>query len=240
MPDSKLLYYSSVLRAAGRAFNKAGFMGAFGHVSVRLNPAQYLVGPAISPGSFRTEDCTLISLKEDFPSEVVLGEVRAHHQIYMRRPEVGGICRFYSESLLALSVAGFLPAARDAFSAFFYPEPPFWNDTRLLRDDHLAGAVADTLGKARAIILRGNGAIAVGQSMAEALNFAWMLDQAARSELKLLSSTIAWGSSLQLSKSQAEALAVLSEREVLRLWNFLTDGDAEAPRTGPPSGLLSI
>ncbi|MBZ9820540.1 MULTISPECIES: class II aldolase/adducin family protein [unclassified Mesorhizobium] len=216
-----------MLRLACRAIARAGLVTAFGHCSARLDADHLLVGPPKAPGRIQVgEACTIVEINAPLPAGV-LGEVRVHQQIYRRRPDVSGVCRFYSPSLMPLSLMGKVPAARDVFSAYFAPSPPLWLDTRLLRQDELAAGVAEMMGAARGIVLRGNGAVTAGSSLPEAVALAWMLDQAGRVELSLHD---AGGSetAMRLNAVQAADLGQFAGREVERLWDMLTAEDQEA------------
>src|SRR3546814_18558523 len=83
---------------------------------------------------------------------------------------------------MSLSTLGITPAARHGLGAYFAPRPPLWDDPRLLRDDASARNLAIALGEARAIVMRGNGAITVGQDLKEAATFAFFLEDAERGE----------------------------------------------------------
>jgi HCOMODA/2-hydroxy-3-carboxy-muconic semialdehyde decarboxylase len=158
------------------------------------------------------------------PAEV-LGEVRIHQRIYERRADVQGIARFQSPHLMSLSSLGRTPEVRHGFGSYFYPRAPLWRDPRLVRDDERAAAVADTLGKARAVVMRGNGAVAVGASVEEACVMAWYLEDAARVELDVLATGAA---GLVFDAEEAAARATLQGRIVERMWEWLTAGDALA------------
>src|SRR6185295_16025783 len=120
--------------------------------------------------------------------ERALPEVLAHQRVYRARPDVGGIARFQSPRVTALSALGLTPKARHGFGAYFAPSPPMHDNPRLVRDAASAAALTQTLDHARAIVMRGNGAIAVGATIEEAVVMAWYLEDAARVELAVLGS----------------------------------------------------
>ncbi len=132
-------------------------------------PPRFLVckaGPMglIAPG----ENGTVCPVEGPLP-DGVLGEVRVHQQIYQRRAATGAVCRVIPPQVMAMSVLGRPPKARHGFGAFFYPSPAFWNDPTLMRSDAIAAAVADRLGDANGIILRGNGAVVAGVDIKQAV-----------------------------------------------------------------------
>jgi len=83
------------------------------------------------------------------------------------------------------------------------------------------------LGSSRAIVLRGNGAVAVGASLPEAVVMAWYLEDAARVELAVLACGI---SGIELTPAEARDRAITSGKIVERMWDWLTAGD---PETSP-------
>jgi HCOMODA/2-hydroxy-3-carboxy-muconic semialdehyde decarboxylase len=209
---------AQVIRTASRAIGRAGLAHAYGHCSLRLNAREFLVSPAKPLGLVTNTDLPVtVTVAGPLP-EGVLGEVRIHQQIYQVRSDVCGIVRFQSPKVVSLSTLGRSPQARHGFGSYFAPQPPFWNDPRLVRDDERAAAVARTLGAARAIVLRGNGAVVVGSSLEEACVMAWYLEDAARVELDVLASGEPAG---VLTSSEAADRATLQGRIVERMWEWL-------------------
>src|SRR3546814_13819170 len=84
-------------------------------------------------------------------------------------------------ALRALSVAVIVPVPRHGIVAYF-SRVPLWNDPRLLRDDGAAAALAEALGDASALVMRGNGAVVVGKNLPQAVTLGWFLEDAARIE----------------------------------------------------------
>ena len=216
---------SDLVVVASRAIARAGLAHAYGHCSVRLDAHHCLVSPAKPLGLVSNADApSLVPIDGPLPTEV-LGEVRIHQQVYRMRPEVGGIVRFQSPKLVSLSALGRTPSVRHGFGSYFAPQPPFWRDARLIRDDARAAAVATTLGAARAIVLRGNGAVAVGASLQEACVLSWYLEDAARVELDVLACGVA---GLVFDADEAAARATMQGRIFERMWDWLTSADPMA------------
>ncbi|MDB5727005.1 MAG: class aldolase, partial [Noviherbaspirillum sp.] len=103
-----------------------------------------------------------------------------------------------------------------------------WDDPMLARSDEQAHALASALGGARAIVMRGNGAVCVGANIEEAACMAYLLEDAASVELDVL----------QVRNGGADEAAIYTQEEVLaravstgglfeRMWDFLTYGDPE-------------
>ncbi len=210
---------AELIRIAARAIGRAGLAHAYGHCSVRLNAHELLVSPAMPLGMVSSTDVPVrVPIAGPLPADV-LGEVRIHKQIYQARGDVGGIVRFQSPKVMSLSALGRSPCARHGFGSYFAPHPPFWSDPRLVRDDERAAAVARTLGDARAIVLRGNGAVVAGSSLQEACVLAWYLEDAARVELDVLASGEP-GS--VFTPAEAADRATMQGRIVERMWDWLT------------------
>jgi len=214
------------VRVAARALGRAGLVHAYGHCSARIDATSFLVAPSRPLGLVRPgERCTVVPLDGDLP-EGVLPEVRIHREIYRRRPDVGGVARIQPPKLMSLSVLGRTPLARHGFGAYFHPQPPLWDDPLLLRSDVQARRLAEQLGDARAIVMRGNGAVTAGHSLQAAVVLAWYLEDAARVELDCLSAA-AHTLPTCLSEEQSAVRATWDGRLLERMWDYLTAGDAE-------------
>ncbi|QIB64908.1 class II aldolase/adducin family protein [Kineobactrum salinum] len=215
------------VRLASRAMGRHGLTHAYGHVSQRISEDAFLVSPpqplsTVAPHARGTE----VALTEPLP-EGVLGEVRLHREIYRRRPDVGGICRIQPPAVMALSVLGATPRTLHGLGTYFFPAPPLWNGTALVRDDEMAAAVAEHLGEAVAIVLRGNGAVVTGAGLEAACANAYFLEDAARVELALLPARTAALDIIEYSAEEAAARATSVGGIYERMWEFLCFGDLE-------------
>jgi HCOMODA/2-hydroxy-3-carboxy-muconic semialdehyde decarboxylase len=212
-----------LVRVASRAIGRAGLAHAYGHCSARLDGSQFLVSPSKPLGMVCDSDAPLcVPVEGPLPADV-LGEVRVHQQIYRLRGDVGGIVRFQSPKVVSLSALGRSPGVRHGLGSYFAPQPAFWNDPRLIRNDERAAAVAATLGSARAIVLRGNGAVVVGSSLPEACVLAWYLEDTARVELDVLASG---ESGVVFSSEESAERATMQGRIFERMWEWLTRDEA--------------
>lgn len=233
-PERVALLQAQVRKAA-RAMGRHGLVHAFGHVSARLDQDTFLVCAARPMGCLSSADQgTLVPVNGPLP-QGVLGEVRLHQQIYKARADVGGICRILPARLVALSTMGLTPSARHGNGAYFAPHPPLWDDPQLVRDDDKARAIAALLGSARAIVMRGNGAVVAGSSIEQAAGLSFLLEEAATLELAVRGVADGQGGTV-LSAAQASARAVFTGGIFERLWEFLTHGDPEQC----PSDLANI
>ena len=215
------------VRVAARALGNNDLGHAFGHVSARIYAENFLVCASKPMGLIATgEPGTIVPIDGPLP-DGVLGEVRCHQQIYNRRPEVNGIARTFLRDVMTLSTFQRTPKPRIGFATYFAPCPPLWDDPLLLRDDAAAEKFAETLGDARAIVMRGNGCVLTGATVEEAIVMAFFLEEAAKTELAVMASGQE-AASIIFSPEQSKARAVSSGRIFERMWDYLTDGDPEA------------
>ena len=214
------------VRKAARALARHGLGHAYGHVSARLDETAFLVCAAKPMGSIRPGEAGAVVPVEGALPAGVLGEVRCHQQIYRRRADVNGICRTFLRETMTLSTFRRVPRARHGFGCYFAPGPALWDDPALLRSDEAAARLAERLGEARAIVMRGNGVILTGATVEESIAMAFYLEEAARTELAVMAVGDA-AESVEIPLDEARARATGSGRIFERMWDYLTDGDPE-------------
>lgn len=223
-PDSG---QQALVRVAARALARANLVHAYGHCSARIDADHFLVCAArpmglIEPG----EPGTVVPVHGELP-EGVLGEVRIHQHIYRLRPDVGGVVRSMPPTVMTLSTARITPQPRHGMGSYFSPAVPLWDDPQLVRSDAQARGVAETLGAARAVAMRGNGAVVAAESLMHAVVLTWYLEDAARIELQLRSAGLA-NEGPTLALEEAAQRAVGTGRIYERMWEYLSAGDPEA------------
>lgn len=208
-----------LVQQAARALGRAGLVHAFGHCSIRLDEGTFLVCAPRPLELVGDAPGTVCAIAGPLP-EGVLGEVRVHQQIYARRPDVGAVCRIMPPALMALSTQGIVPRPRHGIGAYF-DRLPLWPDPRLLRNDEAAAALAQMLGDAPAIVMRGNGAVVAAETMPKAASLAWFLEDAARIERDVRAMGFAPESGL-LDPSETADRQVWSGQVAERMWDWLT------------------
>lgn len=214
---------SRTLRQAARALARAGLVTAFGHCSVRLGQSSFLVTPSMPLGQITDEPGITVPLAGPLP-ENVAGEVRIHRAIYRDRADVSGIVRVLPPAVGALSVLGQTARPLDRNGAYFAPGPALWPDPQLIRSDDAAANVARALGQASAIVLRGNGAVVVGESLPRAVVLAQFLEDASATDLAAMASGLP---PIDLSPGEAAARAIWTGGLEERMWSYLTRNDPE-------------
>lgn len=173
--------------AACRVLVGEGLVEAYGHVSARLPDSPcFVVTPRIAPSLLRGPEDLLVV---DLDGRRVKGEgeppleVWMHTEVYRRRPEVGALCRTHSFAATAWSTLGEPLRPVHGFGAFLGVEVPVFQTPFLITNPELGRAVAEVLGSGEAVLLRGNGQLVAGRSVAEACVKAVFLEQSARLHL---------------------------------------------------------
>lgn len=208
------------VQQAARALAAGGLVHAYGHCSLRLDSERFLVSAARPLGLVGSTLGSIVPVTGPLP-EGVLGEVRLHQAIYRLSRDVGGICRITPPVLMSLSTQSVVPRARHGFGAYFHPAPAFWNDPRLVRDESTAEKVAAELGAANAIVMRGNGALIVADTLIKAVVLSWFLEDAARVERDVRAMGFAGDSGL-MAPEEVSARNVFSGGVIDRMWDWLT------------------
>lgn len=212
------------VRKAARALGRHGMLHAYGHCSLRLDPSHFLVCASQPPGTIAPGVAgSVVSLDGDLPAGV-LGEVRIHREIYRRRPDIGGVVRSMPPRTMSLSVLRRTPRILHGMGSYFTPGIPLWDDVQLIRSDAQAAALADQMGTAMAIVMRGNGAITCGASLPDAVVLTWYLEDMARIELDCMQLGV---HAIELAPDEARQRATRDGRIFERMWDYLTYGDPE-------------
>lgn len=215
-----------LVRMAARALGRADLVHAYGHCSMRLDGGHFLVCAAKPMGTIKPGDAGVaVPVAGPLP-DGVLGEVRIHQQIYIRRPEVGGICRVMPPTTMALSVLRRTPRPWHGIGAYFAPAPPLWDSPILARDDDIARGIAEAMGDAKAVVMRGNGAVTAGNTLEAAVTWAWFLEDAARVEA-FVTDGGRLDEAVPFSPPEIKARSTTAGGVIERMWAYLTDGDPE-------------
>jgi ribulose-5-phosphate 4-epimerase/fuculose-1-phosphate aldolase len=204
--------------AAARALAAHGLVDAFGHVSTRDGEVA-LITPAV-PMAAVTDAAELVELPLGELDELPAGapkEAWIHWAIYRRRPEVGAICRGQPASPLAVAaVADELPAVLGQGAIAGAPVPVY-GDSRLVRDRDRALELAEAMGEAPSLIMRGNGALASASTPGRAMARLYLLERSAETWLR----AAAIGEPRPLSAEEAAAWQGAGEELLERLWDYL-------------------
>jgi len=217
------------LLAAARALSGSGLVDAFGHLSVRLGPELVLITPP-RPLSRLEDEAELLDLPLGEIDALPAGapkEAWAHWALYRSDPELGAVCRAQPPAPLALAaVAAELPALHGQ-GALLGAAVPVFDDARLVRERGRAEALAALLAEhpqsaghgARALIMRGNGALTVAETPGRAVARMALLERSAH----LYLAAAAAGDPRPLRPEEIEFWQATGGELLDRLWAHLRD-----------------
>jgi L-fuculose-phosphate aldolase len=203
----------------------------FGHVSARIpNSKRFLLTPRVSLALVKTSQLLLM----DFDGRVVEGdavppfEAPLHAAIYALKPDVRAVTRIHARKANYFSVTETRIEAVHNHGSFFSGGVPVFSKTPLISTVELGREVAVALGEKPAILLRGNGQVTVGRSVAEAVVMAIYLEEAA----DMLYGALQIGQPIFLAEKEAG----LGKRETLppvdleRAWNYYKNKARARPK----------
>ena len=165
------------LVAANRILANEKVLDGFGHVSVRdpRNPNRYLISRSVAPALVTANDILLADLDSNVIDAKGRGSYKErfiHGEIYKVRPDVNAVIHSHSPTIVPFSVTKYplKPILHNA--AFLGDGPPIF-DTRdaagptnlLIETPALGKAMAQTLGKANIVLMRGHGDTVVGPNV---------------------------------------------------------------------------
>jgi ribulose-5-phosphate 4-epimerase/fuculose-1-phosphate aldolase len=206
--------------AACRVLTVFRMVEGFGHVSARVGTDRVIITPRRALGLVR--EAELVEL--DLAGNQLAGEGRRplewamHLAVYRRRPEIQAIARAHPRNVAAFACASTPLKVAHGFGANLGAEVPVFPQPYLITDGELADGVAATLGGGEAVILQGNGMLAVGQSVPHACVQALFLEETADLQLKAQAS----GLTPQFYSAQGAARRHGDDRvhEPIRAWEY--------------------
>ena len=143
-----------------------------GHLSVRVPGKDLICMPGHLHDQARTLDTLIFDdiITIDMEGNKVEGELSAvgerfiHTKIYAARPDVGSVIHCHPQLATCFSIAGvkIFPVYHRA--AIFHPGVPIWDYPGQIDKPELGQQLAEALGKGPAILVRGHGAVTVGES----------------------------------------------------------------------------
>jgi ribulose-5-phosphate 4-epimerase/fuculose-1-phosphate aldolase len=144
-------------------------------------------------------------------------EAWIHLAIARVRPDIGAICRAQPTVATALASAGVPIVPLHGQGSYVGALVPVFDDAILVRDESRAVDLAQQLGDSPAMILRGNGAVTVGDTIGQAVARMWVLEASAQ----MNSVAAAAGRPAALS-AQEQAVWQATATEILgRIWEYL-------------------
>ena len=205
-----------------------GVVDGFGHVSMRhpIKRDRFLLARSMAP-ALVTEQDVLEFDPDGAPVEAggpaVYLERFIHSEIYRTRPDVVAVVHSHSPAVVPFSVVsgtklrpichmcGFLGAATPVFEIRDFAGP---GSDLLIRDSRLGAALAQSLGQATAILMRGHGSTVVGNTLRQAVFRAVYTEVGAR----LQSEAMRLGPVTYLTEEEAAATTTTNNTQIDRAW----------------------
>lgn len=189
-----------------------GLSDAFAHLSVRSRDGNEMIFmPRKSPALVESEDLFFVDFEKAVPQSSL------HQAIYKARSDVKAVFHFHSPAVILLSVVGQTVRPMHNYRAIFYEGVPLYTGTGQVESPARAGEMAKLLGPAKALMLRGHGAVVVGQSIREVCMLALFLEESAR----LQTEATKLGTPMFIERDEAEKIAkrTFKPTSIERAWD---------------------
>lgn len=168
--------------ATARMLARAGLVEAFGHVSARVEHGVAIT--SVRPlGAAVADDvvvCDHDGIPQVGPGDELPLETALHLAVYHARPDVRAICRGHPPSVVVWGTRTAELPLRHGLGALAGTTVRVHPDIDLVTDRDRGAAVVRTLGADHAMLLRANGALAVGADLSEAAARLYFLEERAR------------------------------------------------------------
>ncbi|HEV2430841.1 MAG TPA: class II aldolase/adducin family protein [Burkholderiales bacterium] len=186
------------LVAANRILAEYGVIDAYGHVSIRSpdDPKRFFLARAIAPETVQREDILEYDLDAqalDARGRDSVTERFIHSEIYRARPDVIAVVHNHSPSVVPFSVTGVKMRALFHMASFIGDGLPNFEIRKakkgsdlLVRTPQLGAALAKSLGKSPAALMRGHGSVVTGENLQRAVGRSIYLEMSARMQMQAL------------------------------------------------------
>jgi ribulose-5-phosphate 4-epimerase/fuculose-1-phosphate aldolase len=186
------------LVAANRILAEYAVIDAYGHVSIRSpdDPKRFFLARAIAPETVQREDILEYDLDAqplDAGGRDSVNERFIHSEIYRARPDVIAVVHNHSPSVVPFSVTGVKMRALFHMASFIGDGLPNFEIRKakkgsdlLVRTPQLGAALAKSLGKSPAALMRGHGSVVTGENLQRAVGRSIYLEMSARMQMQAL------------------------------------------------------
>jgi L-ribulose-5-phosphate 4-epimerase len=159
------------LAMSSRMLFNSGLVDYSGHISARVPGSDHLLilPHPVSRATVVADDMVVT----DFEGKLIEGKYKAPSEVYMHaraykaRSDIQSVAHLHNHMVAVLTMVDkpFYPASSNP-GAFFGSRPmPVYMDPALIHSVEQGDAVARTLGKGDAVMLRGHGSMVVGQAI---------------------------------------------------------------------------
>jgi HCOMODA/2-hydroxy-3-carboxy-muconic semialdehyde decarboxylase len=218
------------LVCAYRILADHGVIDGYGHVSVRSDrdPNRYFISRSLAPELVTEADIMEFDLDSN-PIEqlgrAMYLERFIHGEIYKARPEVKAVVHNHSPSVIPFGVTTVTLRPIYHMASFVGEGVPTFEirDAQqatdlLVSSPYLGQALAKTLGNKPAALMRGHGAVTVGQNLTRAVGRSVYLEMCARLQMQAMAIAGPGGKITYLDDGEVRASAPRQDYE--RAWNL--------------------
>ena len=209
-----------------RMMDMIGLVEHNGHVSVRLPDADRVLIQSrfSSRATLTTKDIVTVDMKgkllegEDEPPS----ETPIHTCIYQAREDISAVAHLHCHYAVLLSMSGvpFAPVCNDGVlfvkdGVPLFPHP--WN----IGSEKRGQALAQTLGRGRAALMKGHGAVVVSEVLEGLFQTAYQLEQNARYQVELMTlGKLEPFSEDDIRTAPKKTLGALGNTKTWKVWNY--------------------
>ena len=201
---------------AAHVLTRLGLVTSFGHVSARAGTAM-LITPAADLATVTEASLVEVPLTATALPPGAPAEAWAHLALYQARPDAAAIARAQPSSAFAAAAVTSSLVPLHGQAAWLGDSVPVHGSARLLRSPALAEQAARSLPAGEALLLRGNGALTLGDTPGLAVTRMWLL--AAACEVYLTAR--AAGPVTPLTADEIAAWRAAGPGLLPRLWQHL-------------------
>ena len=199
-----------------------------GHLIVKVPESTLICLPGHLHDHGRTLDTLTLDdiITIDMEGNKVEGELSAvgerfiHTKIYAARPDVGAVIHCHPQLATCFSIAGvkILPVYHRG--AIFHPGVPIWDYPGQIDKPELAQQLAEVLGQGPAVLIRGHGAVTVGEAPEECVSVCAILERTA--QMQYIASTL--GTPKPIESKYLEGRHIMGQTHknwVRNVWGYL-------------------
>lgn len=229
----------SDLVVANHILYRHGVLDAFGHVSARSSAQEdrFLLARNLAPARVGNADIVTYDLdgsatEQDAPRPYL--ERFLHAAIYRARPDVGAVVHSHAPAAIPFGVSDSVELRPVMHMASFLGEGAARFEIRdcagpssdlLIVDNRLGDALANALGDASVVLMRGHGVTVVGEDLRAAVFRAVYTVINAQVQAQAL----ALGEPVYLTGGEAQAATESNRGQIARAWDFWCEQAATAP-----------
>jgi HCOMODA/2-hydroxy-3-carboxy-muconic semialdehyde decarboxylase len=232
------------LVAANRILASHGVIDAYGHVSLRSprDPNRYFLARSLAPERVQLEDLIEYDLDSrplDDRGRESVRERFIHGEIFKARPEVMAVVHNHSPSVVPFSVTEVTLRPIFHMAAFIGEGLPNFEirDVQkgtdlLVKTPQLGSALAKILAQKPAALMRGHGAVVVGENLPRAVGRSIYLELSARMQVQAMLLAGAGGNITYIDEAEMRASNLVQNyNRAWPLWREKALAQAKAERS---------